>query len=200
MIAAAGSTIAPGVAGAIGTLTVTNTAAVTNFSVVTYGGTLSMDINRGSTPNSDKIVSGTNIFGGTLTVNNLGAPLAAGDTFTLFSSTNNSGTFAFTNLPVLTGGLTWNNTLSINGKLTVAAAIPTTPTNLVVSLSGTNLIFSWPTNYTGWRLVVQTNNLAKGVSGNTNDWGTVAGSTGTNVVVVPVNPTNPADFYRMAYP
>jgi len=94
LTAAAGSTIAPGVAGAIGTLTVTNFGVTTNFTLLTLNGTLSMDISRAAVPNnSDRIVNvnGTNVFGGTLNVNNLGAALQAGDTFTLFTSAVNNG-------------------------------------------------------------------------------------------------------------
>jgi fibronectin-binding autotransporter adhesin len=144
--ALAGSTIAPGVAGAIGTLTVTNTATAANFSVLTLNGTLNMDINRASAVNSDRIISGTNVFGGTLNVNNLGAALQAGDTFTLFTSAANTGAFTTVNLPALTGNLIWNNTLAVNGKISVAVptTLPTVPpaiTNFSLAF-GTNVVLS----------------------------------------------------------
>jgi hypothetical protein len=49
-------------------------------------------------------------------------------------------------------------------------------------------------------LLTQTNNLAYGISRNTNDWGTVAISASTNLVTIPINPTKPAEFYRLVYP
>ena len=66
---------------------------------------------------------------------------------------------------------------------------------------GTNLVLSWPADHLGYRLLVQTNNLAKGVSSNTNDWGTVVGSqsiTATNLPIIKAGVTN--EFYRLAYP
>ncbi len=145
--ALAGSTIAPGVAGAIGSLTVTNNNA-TNTPILTLSGTVNMDINRASAVNSDRIINsnGTNVFGGTLNVNNLGADLQAGDTFTLFTGITNTGAFTTVNLPALTGTLTWNNTLALNGKISVAAPVtlPTVPpaiTNFGLSF-GTNVVVS----------------------------------------------------------
>ena len=82
----------------------------------------------------------------------------------------------------------------------LAVVVNTHPTNMVFSVSGTNLNLSWPADHTGWRLQIQTNHLANGVSGNTNDWGTVSGSTGTNQIIAPIDPTKPAEFYRLVYP
>jgi hypothetical protein len=65
---------------------------------------------------------------------------------------------------------------------------------------GTNLVLNWPSDHTGWRLLVQTNNLQNGVSSNTNDWATVANSSNTNQVFVPIVITNRSGFYRMVYP
>lgn len=144
--ASAGSTVAPGIAGAIGTLTVTNQGSTTAFATVTLAGTLSMDINRANSPNADRIVTanGTNILGGTLTINNLGAAPVAGDSFQLLVG-NNTGAFATLNLPVLGTGLVWSNTLSVNGKITVVASIvyPTIPPGITnFSLSGRNVVIN----------------------------------------------------------
>jgi hypothetical protein len=65
---------------------------------------------------------------------------------------------------------------------------------------GTNLVLSWPADHLGYRLLVQTNNLNKGVSSNTNDWGSVPGSmsiTATNIGIIKA--TNNA-YYRLVYP
>ncbi len=64
------------------------------------------------------------------------------------------------------------------------AAYPaaTTPPLFNFSLSGNNLRFNWPADHAGWRLIVQTNNLASGFSLNPNtDWMTVAGSAGNQL-------------------
>jgi len=75
--------------------------------------------------------------------------------------------------------------------------VNTNPTNIVFSTAGGNLTLSWPLDHTGWRLLSQTNTLSVGI--NTN-WVTVAGSTATNQVVIPINITNGSVFYRLVYP
>jgi hypothetical protein len=77
---------------------------------------------------------------------------------------------------------------------------PTTPTVLSFSVSGNALVITWPSNYVGSRLLVQTNKLDLGISVNTNDWTAVTNSTGTNSVSVPLNLLLPAEFYRLVYP
>lgn len=93
-----------------------------------------------------------------------------------------------------------NQGLAVRVFGTFASAVNTSLTNLVFSVSGTNLNLSWPADHTGWRLLVQTNHLANGISKNTNDWGTVAGSVSTNRITVPMIHTNPTEFFRLAYP
>jgi len=91
--------------------------------------------------------------------------------------------------------------LPANITVTNAGSIVnTTPTNIVATVSGTNLTLSWPADHTGWRLLTQTNNLAHGISRNTNDWGTVANSASTNLVIIPIDPAKPTEFYRLIYP
>jgi len=175
LTAAAGSTVAPGITGALGTLTVTNNSS-TNFAVLTLNGTTLMDINRASAINSDRIVnaSGTNIFGGTLTVNNLGAAPQAGDTFQLFTSGINTGGFTTLNLPTLATGLSWSNSLVANGKLTVIS-VPVAPTISPAitnfSLAGTSVTLSGTNGQQGATYyLLSTTNVALPI----NQWKTVA--------------------------
>ena len=70
-------------------------------------------------------------------------------------------------------------------------------TNSVVG--STNLVLTWPVDHTGYNLLTQTNNLNKGVSKNTNDWGTL-GYTTTNAAVIPITKTNLNSYYRLVYP
>ena len=88
----------------------------------------------------------------------------------------------------------------MDGTLTVANPISTVPTNLVWSVAGINLNLSWPSNRTGWRLLVQTNNLNLGISLDTNDWTTVPGSPLTNQINEPLDPALPLEFYRLIFP
>ena len=189
-------TIQPGFPlGTTGTLTFSNPPMLNGTTL------MNLDRNNG-TPLCGQIIlpSGVLTNGGTLTVNNLGAPLQAGDAFQLFSAPGYAGAFAVTNLPSLNSGLAWSNSLAVNGSLAVVSTVSLVPTNILWSVSGTNLTLSWPPDHTGWRLLVQTNNLANGISANTNDWGTVAGSQQTNQMTLPVDPTLPLEFYRLIYP
>jgi len=92
------------------------------------------------------------------------------------------------------------NGISSDPFTLMVSSVNTTPTNILASLSGTNLTLSWPADHTGWRLLMQTNNLANGISLNTNDWGAVANSASTNLVTIPINPAAPTEFYRLIYP
>ena len=74
---------------------------------------------------------------------------------------------------------------------------PTTPTNTTYAVSNGSLILSWPSNYTGWLLQAQTNQLNTGMRTN---WVTIPGSSSTNTLVMPMNPGNPAVFYRLKLP
>ncbi len=74
--------------------------------------------------------------------------------------------------------------------------VNTNPTNIVSSVAGGNLTLSWPSDHTGWQLQAQTNILSVGLSTN---WVNVSGTTGTNLVVIPLNLTNGSVFYRLVY-
>jgi hypothetical protein len=65
---------------------------------------------------------------------------------------------------------------------------------------GTNLVLNWPLDHTGYRLLTQTNNLNKGISGNTVDWGTVASYAASNTAVIPILTTNLNQYFRLVYP
>ncbi len=84
-----------------------------------------------------------------------------------------------------------NTSANGNGGLVYKIA----PLRLAVQLKGNLLDIAWPV--AGGRLQVQTNNLNAGIGTN---WVTVAGSTGTNHVVVPIDPSNGTVFYRLAAP
>ena len=90
--------------------------------------------------------------------------------------------------------------MAANGIIKVVVTVPTTPTNITFSVSGTSLTLSWPASYTGWTLLEQINNLATGVSANPADWAPVSGSTTVNSVTIPIDAGKPAAFYRLAFP
>ena len=188
-----GATLAPGTS--VGTLTLANN--------LTLAGNVVVEVDKGLSQSNDYVVVNgvlTNSAFGTVTVSNLGPALAVGDKFTLFSKVVLRGSALTVTGPA---GVTWVNNLSADGSIVVASVAPPVnpnPTNIVSQVVGTNLVLSWPTDHTGWRLLVQTNHLPSGVSTNPLDWGTVAGSATTNSVSVPINPAQPAEFYRLVYP
>jgi len=75
--------------------------------------------------------------------------------------------------------------------------IATNPTNILVAVAGNNLVLNWPSNHTGWRLQVQTNDLTHGLGTN---WVEVAGATLTNQFIVPIDPSSGSVFYRLVFP
>ena len=187
-----GGTLAVGDTG-VGALTISNSLTLA------AGSTTTLAINRsagtGTYGNVAGLTSAT--FGGTLTVTRLGGAFQAGDSFQLFSS-GGTGNFAATNLPVISP-LKWNWNPAA-GTLSVVSPVSTVPTNIVAVVNGSQLNLAWPADHQGWRLLVQTNHLAAGISANTNDWATVSGSVATNQVTLPIDTTKPAEFYRLVYP
>jgi len=143
--------------------------------------------------------------GGTLYINRIGsAQFSPGQTLYLFDKTNNAPEFTIPGwprvIPAPGPGLAWDISDMVS-NLTLRVALP--PVLERTLEGGTNLVFSWPTNYRGWRLEYQTNSLTVGLSTN---WTTVGGSFLTNYVVVPVGqgytnwPPNSTIFYRLAHP
>jgi autotransporter-associated beta strand protein len=183
-----GSTVSPAISPA-STLTVSGN--------VTLGGTYLARLDRGSTPNCGHLASsgGTITYGGMLVVTNTGAALQAGDTFQLFAA----GVGGFTNvsLPTLDTAnkyiYTWNNTVSSDGKVTVATAVPVNPhpPTLLQSVTGSTLKLAWPTNM-GWTL--QTNSVGVAAP---NAWFPYPGSALLTNVSLSINKTKTNVFFRM---
>ena len=110
------------------------------------------------------------------------------------------GGFQLASLPAgMTGRLT-NTASALELVVTPGPVVSTNIPVLTNLLSAGILKLSWPADHTGWRLLMQTNHLSAGLSSRTNDWGTVTNSTVTNQISLPVNPAQPAEFYRLVYP
>jgi autotransporter-associated beta strand protein len=187
-----GGTLAPGNNG-LGTLTISNALTLA------AGSTTTLAIDRTSGTSSYGKVAGLTAatFGGTLTVTSLGGTFQNGDSFQLFNI-GSASNFAATTLPDISPlRWSWNPAA---GTLSVASGVNTTPTNITAVVSSGNLNLSWPTDYVGWRLLMQTNHLAAGISSNPNDWGYVSGSSTTNQVSIPIDTAKPTEFYRLVYP
>jgi len=160
---------------------------------IILNGALLMELNRTNGQTGDQLVSalGNITAAGILTVTNLGPTLQAGDVFPLFNQPVSG--FTTVNLPDA-GSNAWANNLANNGTLAVVA---TAPPNLTTRLAEGNLLtLTWPADHTGWRLQVQTNDPARGLSTN---WSEVVGATITNQLSIPINPTNGSVFYRLLF-
>lgn len=130
---AAGGTVAPGAS--IGQLTVGSTPSL--------GGTLLMEINRnGGSPLADNInFTGGATFGGTLTLNNVGATLQHGDTFNLFDGSL-GGSFSTLNLP--NGTSHWNTTdLNVGGSISYVSTAPGAPSFAISVGQGESVTFTF---------------------------------------------------------
>ena len=105
-----GGSLAPGAS--IGTLTVGST--------VSLAGTTLIEVDKGAVQTSDKVLGITTLTeGGALQVSNVGAALAAGDSFPVFSATTYTGNFASVT-PAPAAGLAWDTEmLRTNGTLLV---------------------------------------------------------------------------------
>jgi autotransporter-associated beta strand protein len=138
-----GSTLSPGSASVVGTLTITGNNNDSN----TLNGVTMMKLNASGLTNDQLAVQqGSLAYGGTLVVNNLSGTFAAGNSFTLFNTPGGlSGSFGGgISLPPLGATKAWvTNNLSVNGTISViAVAAPPSPRIVTVSKSGGNLIFS----------------------------------------------------------
>jgi autotransporter-associated beta strand protein len=129
LMTASGSTLAPGGA-VIGTLSLNSFSAL--------GGSLIMKCSDANSPTSDQLVVGAPlIFGGTLTVTNIGPALQPGDTFDLFQAVVYLGGFSSIVLPPLNPPLVWNTSnLGVNGSITVQKAPTTVALTSSVNPSG----------------------------------------------------------------
>jgi autotransporter-associated beta strand protein len=145
-----GGAIAPGVPGAIGTLTVSN---------ATLLGSANMDINK-ATATNDVLKATTITLGGTLNVTNLAGMLASGDSFKLFNATL-SGSITVGTMPPLWPGLSWNTSaLNSSGIISVTGTrLP--PQITAEGVSGANFVLSGSGGLVGATYyVLATNNVA----------------------------------------
>jgi hypothetical protein len=131
-----------------------------------------------------------------LSLSNLTAALASGDSFKLFNAASYSGTFANITPAAPGTGLVWDtSSLTNNGVLNVINAVNSNPTNLTAVVTGNQLTLSWPTDHIGWYLQSQTNALSTGLGTN---WSDVPGATLVNSVNVTLDPANGSVFFRMS--
>ena len=186
-----GGTIGGGSQEAIGTFTVNND--------INLGGNVFIRVDKSLVQSNDMIVATgtiTNSGTGTLTITNSGAtPIAAGDTFKIFSGAVSNGAA----ISVTDGGITaWANNLAIDGTIQAVSIIPNYSTNVSYSVNGNTLTITWPATHLGWILQCQTNSLSAGLT--SSNWFDVPGSGSGTSVPVNMDPGNPTVFYRLRHP
>jgi fibronectin-binding autotransporter adhesin len=192
----AGGNLVPGVGIGVGT-------ALTISNLTMLAGSTNNFVVSGVLNTNDSVASLAVNYGGILNVTtNVGDTLVAGKTFKLFNSaTTPVGSFAAVNLPALGAGLGWNNTLSVNGSISVVTTTTTTPTIGNVVFSGGNLIMSGSngTPFATYR-ILSTNTLPPSTS--VAPWPTVfTGAFDANGNYIYTNPvTGGASFFRLATP
>ena len=104
--------------------------AMANLGNLTLAGNVVFRLNRAASPNSDQVrCSGAVVYGGTLTLTNVGSALQAGDSFTLFPTPGGGISQGFSAIsPASPGtGLAWDFSKLSSGIVAVVAA-NTTPT------------------------------------------------------------------------
>jgi hypothetical protein len=125
------------------------------------------------------------------------------DTFTVAETNSTTSTFGL--LAFHVGSSTFgssstvgqpNNGIDFTNVVIEYIPAPAIPT-ITAAVSGGNLNLSWPTNFIGWQLQVQTNILSVGLSTNWSAW---PDSTTTNEVAVPIDTENPSVFLRLINP
>jgi sialidase-1 len=180
--------LAPGAS--IGTLTISSRLTLSNDCIV------SVEINKDHL-STDRVAGLTNItYGGSLIVTNLGVtPFAGGETFPLFSASGSkNGNFSTITILPATGATGAFDPAT--GVLTISApSIPTTPTNIVISVSGGGITLSWPENYLGWTAQSNAVNVA-----DANGWFDIPGSSSVTSLVITPSPTWREMYYRLRSP
>ncbi len=189
---ASGAGLAPGSTSGIGTLTINNALTLAS------GSTTFVDVSLdGGVPASDEVTGLTSVsYAGTLVVSNVGTnALEAGSVFKVFNAASSSGNF--TSVTVLpSGSATFNPatgevTITGTGSLAVGSA----------TLQNGNLILTGEGGVpgTGYTWLTSTNVADPLASWTTNSTG-VFDSNGAFSNAIPVNPSEPARFFRLRQP
>ena len=180
-----GATLAPGpTTSSVGTLTISNN--------LTIAGNVAIAINKSLSPsNGEVVVTGTlaNSGSGTLNVTNLGAALAVGDRFQIFSEPLTGNAMA-----VSGGGVTWSNNLAVDGSISVAT-VPI-PVIASYSFSAGKLVLTGTNGYPsdGFSVLTSTNAATPLTNWTTFSTGSYDAS-GNFAVTNAITNTVPAQFF-----
>jgi fibronectin type 3 domain-containing protein len=141
--------------------------------------------------------SGTNIFYNIYRGTNSGGPytkiasLSTNSTYSDSAVVNGLQYFyVVTGLNILTQESAYSIEASARPVSTSAPQVSFVSTNNAIQLS-------WPFDHTGWRLMVQTNQLNVGLGTN---WFFVSGSNVTNLLYMPIDQSVGSLFFQLTYP
>ncbi len=166
-------------------------------------GKINMEITKSGGMLTNDFISIGDILdlGGSLVVSNLGPDaLAAGDSFTLFSTVGPiEGAFSSVTLPPLPTGLSWTNKLLVNGSIAVVAKSAPNLTGLVQN--STNLIYNVTGGSPGapWYRLTSTNVALPLANWTTNGTG-VFNWLGNVTVTNGINFAEPQRYFRISAP
>lgn len=196
LVISSGATVSPSGTNSVNGSTSANTVgAIAASGNVALGGTTVIKLNGSGT--NDSVRAGGNLsYGGTLSLANLGgAPLAAGNTFRIFTAGGSiSSSFTRTNLATLGAGLAWNTSQLSSGVLSVVAT--SGPLFTSVMQSGTNIFLSGSGgSANGTFYVLAATNLltSNWVVWSTNNYD----SSGNFSLTNPITDGTPECFYRI---
>jgi hypothetical protein len=178
---------------AIGTIAATNGITLNGATVIKL---------KGSGTNDAIQSTGAGItYGGALNLVNIsGAPLAAGDSFQIFSGNSYAGSFGAIAPSTPGAGLVWNTNQLSNGTLSVMAA-PAPPVVSSVVMAGGNLIFGGTNGTANAQYVVLS---STNVAAPLENWTSLATNTlsanGTFAFTNPIAADIPQQFYLLKLP
>jgi len=159
-----GGTLSPGAGNTLGTIIAANDFTLGSDTTV-------IKLDKSQAASNDLInVTGVLTEAGALTVTNVGPTLAGGDVFQVFTASGFSGNFSATNLPALSGGLSWDTSqLGSAGIIAIPLVLSVVgPTNEAFNVGDTVTISATVTGVPMPSLQWQYNgsNLSDGPTGN----------------------------------
>ena len=178
-----------------GTLIVhTNVQVSSGTFSVEPGGALSVDL-------GSKITAANVVASGTLTVSSNNLLLAAGQTYQLFSAGSYSGAFITVNFPALPAGVTWSNSLSVNGSIAARTVSPGNVQFSTALCSDSNMVLTGSGGTAnGLYYVLTTTNLNASAA----TWTVAATNSfdanGAFIVTNRIDPTLPHQFFIVQAP
>jgi polygalacturonase/PKD repeat protein len=145
-------------------------------------------------------IAGTLTEAGTLTINNVGPALVGGDVFQMFSAGTFSGNFAATNLPPLSGGLSWDTSqLGSAGIISIPLVLSMTgPTNQIFNVGDTVTISATVTGVPAPSLQWQYNGSDLSDGPTTNGGSSIVGSLTSTLTISSAQPGDAGQYCLIA--